>query len=238
VTNEKEVVIVTGASQGIGKAIALKLASNGMEVIPFGRNVKRTKEVGSLLKKYGTGEVYYCGDVADSGFVNKSVKEIIKRFKRVDHLVNNAGTAIFKKFIDSGLDEFKKQIDTNVYGVYNFSKAVSSHFVKRNSGSIINISSLAGKNSFKGGTMYSATKHAVQGFTKSLMLELREYNIRVALVCPGTVATELINGTLMQPKNIEKVLIPEDVADVVWGIIKLPPRALISEVEVRPTNPG
>ena len=108
--------------------------------------------------------------------------------------------------------------------------------IEKKSGAIINIVSLAGKNSFVGGAMYSASKHAALGFTKSLMLEVREFNIRVAAICPGSVDTEFFNGSSMNP-NRDKILKPEDIAETVLLILKLPVRALISEVDIRPTNP-
>ncbi len=233
----KEIVIVTGATRGIGKAISLKLASEGYEVIPFGRDRKLLEEIGSSLQEFGTGQDYYSGDVSDEKFVNESVASILDKFGTIHHLINNAGIAVFEEFVDSTLEQFRKQIDTNVYGVYNFCKAVSDEFIKQHRGSIINISSLAGKNGFPKGTMYSASKHAVQGFTKSLMLELREYNIKVASVCPGSVATEMIIDSPMQPSNIDKILSPDNVAEVVLTMLKLPVNALVSEVEIRPTNP-
>ncbi len=134
------------------------------------------------------------------------------------------------------LDDFKKQVDVNLYGVYNFSKAVLNGMIQNKSGAIINIASLAGKNSFPTGTMYSATKHAVLGFTRSLMLEVREYNIRVAAICPGSVNTEFFDNTHMTP-NTAKILQSDDVAETVLAILKLPVHALISEVDIRPRNP-
>ncbi|RMD49738.1 MAG: SDR family NAD(P)-dependent oxidoreductase, partial [Ignavibacteria bacterium] len=150
---------------------------------------------------------------------------------------NNAGVAVFKKFMDSSLEEFKMQMNTNVYGIYNFTKAVSTNMIENKKGTIINISSLAGKNGFVYGTMYAATKHAVMGFTRSLMLELREYNIRVVAVCPGSVMTDMISNAPVKPSNPDKILAPEDVASTVKSIIELPDRANISELEIRPTNP-
>lgn len=235
--SNKELVIVTGATRGIGKAIAIKLASNGYEVIPFGRDEKLMDSLKDELDKFGTGKNFYIGDVANAEFVNNAIADILKKYASVHHLINNAGIAIFEKFVDSSLEQFQKQVNTNVYGVYNFCKALVNRFIEQKNGSIINISSLAGKNAFPMGTMYSATKHALQGFTKSLMLELREFNIKVALVCPGSVATDLIAEGPMQPANIDKVLNPSDVADVVLAMIKLPGNALMSEVELRPTNP-
>lgn len=233
---QKEVTIITGASKGIGKAIALKLAANKHDVVIFGRDRDKLVELEKTMWELGSDVIHFTGDVADEDFVVSSIGQILAKYGRIDHLINNAGVAIFTKFVDSSLYEFKRQIDTNVFGIYNFSRAVISHMIDRKSGSIINISSLAGKTGFVGGTMYSSTKHAVMGFTKSLMLEVREHNIRVAAVCPGSVSTDMILNTPLEPKDISKALEPEDVADVVSAILKLPARALVSEIEVRPTN--
>ena len=231
-----ELAIVTGASRGIGKAIALRFAKENYDVIIFGRDVEALKKVQEEILKTGVQCEYFSGDAADENFVNESVSKIIEKYGKVDHLVNNAGLGIFKKLIDSNLEDFKKQIDVNLYGIYNFTKAVADKMIERKSGSIINIASLAGKNAFVTGTMYSASKHAVLGFTKSLMLELREYNIRVAAICPGSVATEFFGGPGRHP-NYDKILKADDVAESVMVILKLPQHALISEIDLRPTNP-
>ncbi len=141
-----------------------------------------------------------------------------------------------KKVVDAELDDFKKQVNANVYGIFNFSKAVLNSMIEKRKGSIINIASLAGKNSFVGGSMYSATKHAVLGFARSLMLEVRQYNIKVATICPGSVDTNFGSGG-HDPRSKGEILKPEDVAESVMSIIRLPIRALISEIDLRPTNP-
>ncbi|MEO8399152.1 MAG: SDR family NAD(P)-dependent oxidoreductase [Ignavibacteriaceae bacterium] len=233
--SKKDLSIVTGASRGIGYGIALKLAEENHDVMIFGRDVDALQKVQKEIKSKGVECDYFSGDVNDIEFVNKSVKKIEEKFGKVDHLINNAGVGILKPFVDSTLDEFKKQVDTNLYGVYNFTKAVINGMIERKSGSIINIASLAGKNSFIGGTMYSATKHALLGFTRSLMLEVREYNIRVASICPGSVYTEF--GDRMMAKKKDKILQIEDVAHAVAAIINLPVSALMSEIDLRPTNP-
>jgi len=231
-----DVVIVTGASRGIGKAITLRLFSEGYKVAAFGRDLAKLELLKAEIKDSEKFKIF-SGDVTDSEFVTSSVKQIEEEWGKVDHLINNAGLAIFRKFVDSDLESFKAQMDVNMYGVYNFSKAVVDGMISRNSGSIITISSLAGKNGFNYGTMYSATKHAVMGFSRSLMLELREYNIRVGTVCPGSVDTDMITGTPIEPGDASKILSSEDVAEVVSAMLKLPPRALVSELEIRPTNP-
>ncbi len=233
--SKKDLAVVTGASKGIGYGIALKLADENNDVMIFGRDVDDLKKVQSEIKAKGVECDYFSGDVNDVEFVNKSVKEIENKYGKVDHLINNAGVGILKPFVESTLDEFKTQVDTNIYGVYNFTKAVIDGMIERKSGSIINIASLAGKNSFVGGTMYSATKHALLGFTRSLMLEVRQYDIRVAAICPGSVYTDFGGG--VQRKNKANILQIEDVAHAVSAIMKLPVTALMSEIDLRPTNP-
>ncbi len=231
---ERDVTLVTGSSRGIGKAIALRLAKENHNVMLFGRDVTALIEVQAQVKKLGVESDYFVGDVADFKFAENSVGSILKKYRKVDHLINNAGIGILKKFVDSSLEEFKKQIDVNLIGAYNFTKCVIDNMIEQMSGSIINIASLAGKNSFVGGTMYSATKHALLGFTRSLMLEVRQYNIRVASVCPGSVSTEFNGGH--DPKR--KILDADDVAETVALILKLPAGALASEIDLRPTNPN
>lgn len=235
--NGKQVTIVTGASKGIGRAIALKLAKEGHTISAFGRNETELKSLVEEINKTGSDAVYFAGDVADKHFVNKSVEETINKFGGINNLINNAGFAVFKKFIDSDLEEFQRQVDTNIYGIYNFTKAVLQNMIDRKSGTIINIASLAGKNGFIGGTMYTATKHAVMGFTKSLMLEVREHNIKVSAVCPGSVSTEMILNSSLAPSDPAKILTPNDIADAVSLIINLPISANLSELDIRPTNP-
>ena len=235
-TKVNEISIVTGGNRGIGKSIALRLAKENHDVIVFGRNEESLKKTSNEIANTGGKCEYYIGDVADEVFVNESIRKIFEKYEKIDNLINNAGTSVFKKVGDATLDEFKKQVNANLYGIFNFSKAVLPKMIEKKSGAIINIVSLAGKNSFVGGAMYSASKHAALGFTKSLMLEVREFNIRVAAICPGSVDTEFFNGSSMNP-NRDKILKPEDIAETVLLILKLPVRALISEVDIRPTNP-
>lgn len=233
---DKQISIVTGSNRGIGLGIALKLAEAGHNVMLFGRDEKALKEAHKKVTDAGSESDYFAGDVADPEFAEKSVSQIENKFGRIDHLINNAGLGIFKNLVDAELSDYKKQVEANMYGIFNFAKAVLPGMIKRRSGSIINIASLAGKNSFVGGTMYSSTKHAVLGLTRSLMLEVRQYNIRTAAICPGSVNTEFNFGGNMNP-NRDKVLQVEDVADAVLAVIQLPVRALMSEIDLRPTNP-
>lgn len=234
---DTDVSIVTGAGKGIGRGIALKLAREGHNVIITSRTESELIIAQKEIESNGVESSYFVGDVTDVDFVSSIVKNTLERFGKIDHLINNAGFGIFKNLVDSRLEEFQSQVNTNLFGVYNFCKAVLPGMIEKRKGSIINISSLAGKNFFAGGTMYTATKHALMGFSKSLMMEVREYNIRVAVVCPGSVETNFGSKSENSPISKGEILKPEDVADTVAAIIKLPVRALISEVELRPTNP-
>ncbi len=231
---EREVCIVTGASRGIGKGIALRFAEDGKNVMLFGRDVEALKETKRLASAKGVESEYFAGDVADVDFVENSVNAILKKYGKIDVLINNAGMGIFKEITDASLDEFKTQVNANLYGIFNFSKAVLNSMIERKSGAIVNISSLAGKNVFAGGAMYSATKHGVLGFTGCLMQEVRKYNIKVAAICPGSVETDFHSGG--SPASSKK-LMPEDIAETVSLILKLPQSALASEIDIRPTNP-
>lgn len=233
----KDVSVITGASRGIGRAIALKFADDGHDLALFGRDSEKLNLLKNELSDLSVEVLTFAGDVADKNFVVESIRQVKDKFGKIDHLINNAGVGVFKKFIDSDLEDLKLQVDANVYGVFNFTRAVIDDMILRKRGSIINISSMAGKNGFKFGTTYSATKHAVMGFTRSLMLEVREFDIRVAAVCPGSVVTDMIMNTPIHPKSEEKVLTAEDVAEIVSSIIKLHPRAVVSELEIRPNNP-
>ncbi len=230
----RDLCIVTGASRGIGKGIALKFAEEGKDVMLFGRDVEALKETHRLVKEKGVDSEYYSGDVGDEEFVKKSVKEILDKYGRIDVLINNAGIGIFREVINASLDDFKKQVNANLYGIFNFSREVLNNMIERKTGTIINIASLAGKNVFAGGSMYSATKHGVKGFTGCLMQEVRQHNIKVAAIFPGSVETDFhTDGSPGSPKK----LMPEDVAETVSLIVKLPVRALVSEIDIRPTNP-
>jgi 3-oxoacyl-[acyl-carrier protein] reductase len=229
--------LVTGASRGIGMGIALRFAKEGFSVMIFGRDEGSLKKVQHQIIDMGVKCESFTGGVEDEEFALKSVKSIEERFGNIDVLINNAGTRVFKKVVDADLADFKKQVDANLYGVFNFTKAVLPGMIREKKGDIITIASLAGKNPFATGSMYCATKHAVLGFSRSLMLEVREYNIRVAAICPGSVDTEFFDGLSMKP-NKEKILKVEDVAESVMSIINLPAGALASEIDLRPTNPN
>lgn len=228
-------VFISGVSKGIGRAIAIKLAQEGCNIFGISRNQTDLDNLKKDLSDFGVQTEFFTVDVGDF----YKLKEILSVFlskTKIDILINNAGIGSFKKLIDYSYEEFDRLIKTNLYGVFNLTRLILPSMITNQYGDIVFISSLAGKNPNPGGTGYSATKFALTGFAHSLMLEVRQYNIRVCLVHPGSVDTELI-GNFNPDINRDKILKPEDVAEGILAFLKLPRRAMLSEFEIRPTNP-
>lgn len=228
-------VFISGVSKGIGKAIAIKLAQEGCNIFGLSRNQSDLDNLKNELSQFKVETKFFAADVGDF----YRLKEILSEFlseNKIDILINNAGIGFFKNLIDYSYEEFDRLIKTNLYGVFNLTRLILPSMINNQSGDIVFISSLAGKNPNPGGTGYSATKFALTGFAHSLMLEVRQYNIRVCLIHPGSVDTDLI-GNFNPNINRDKILKPEDVAEGVLAFLKLPRRAMLSEFEIRPTNP-
>jgi len=173
-------------------------------------------------------------DVTSEGSVHSLVDEVIRSRGRIDILVNNAGIGVFKNVSEMTIADFDAMWDVNMRGVFLATKEVLPHMMHASSGNIINIASLAGKNSFKGGAGYCATKWALRGFASSLMLEVRDHNIRVVTIFPGSVDTAFSRTGKRGPMITQ----PEDVADAVIFAVTAPARTMISEIDVRPTRPA
>ncbi len=231
---QNNVAIVTGASKGIGKAIALSFAKEKMNVVLVARTEFALEKTAGEVEELGGNALVVPVDVSQEGEVEQVVAKTIETFGKIDVLINNAGMGSFAPVDELSTQDFDRMFAVNMRGVFLCTRTVLPHMKKQKSGAIINISSLAGKNFFKGGSGYAATKWALNGFTKCLMLEAREYDIRVSVVCPGSVATEFSPHSGKDPA---KILQSQDVADAVLTILRLPPNALMSEVDLRPTNP-
>jgi 3-oxoacyl-[acyl-carrier protein] reductase len=230
---EGKVAVVTGGSKGIGKAIGRALAEEGTRVVLSGRTSGPLVQAVNELKAAGFQAIGVQGDVAKEADATRVVNEAVQAFGRVDILVNNAGMGIFKPVSELTVEDFDTMFATNMRGVFLMTKAALPHMMKARSGEIVNIASLAGKNSFKGGAGYSATKWALRGFAGSLMLEVREFNIRVVTICPGSVETAFSSGG----KKGSNITQPEDVASAVIFAVTAPERTMFSEIDVRPTRP-
>jgi 3-oxoacyl-[acyl-carrier protein] reductase len=226
------VAIVTGGSRGIGLAIARGFVARGARVIVSGRSRSDLDAVSSQL---GAAAAAVQGDVADPAVADALVRTAVDRFGGVDSLINNAGVGTFANIADMKVDDWHRMIGTNLTGVFLCTKAAIPALKQRGGGWIINISSLAGRNSFAGGAAYCATKAGLNAFAESVMLEVRQDNIRVSTVMPGSVQTAFSKGG--DAPELDWKLSPDDVAQVVFDLLGHDKRSLPSRVEIRPTRP-
>lgn len=229
-----KVAIITGAGRGIGKAIAEALAAEGSHVVLAGRTSVELEKEAEAIRAAGGLATPVRADVTDESQVGHLISESLKVSGTVDILVNNAGIGIFKPVVAMEVSEFDAMWNVNMRGVFLTTRAVLPSMIQSRRGTIVNIASLAGKNTFRGGAGYGATKWALRGFAGSLMLEVREHNIRVVTICPGSVET----GFSASGKKGAQITQPEDVASAVIFAVTAPARSMFSEIDLRPTNPA
>lgn len=232
---EGKVAVVTGSGRGIGKAIALRLAEDGAAVVLNARTKKDLVQVQSGIEGRGGRALVVPGDLTDDGAVANLFEECDKEFGRLDILVNNAGIGRFAPVRDLRVEDLDAMWSLNLRALFQCTKQALERMEARNDGVIVNVASLAGRNAFVGGAGYAATKWALIGFSRCLMLEVRDRNIRVVTVCPGSVDTDFSGDR--DPARAARILAPEDVAEAVLTAVTLPARAMMSEIDLRPTNP-
>lgn len=229
-----QVAVVTGAGRGIGTAIARKLGSMGANVVACGRALDPLGvTVRSIRDAGGAARAEPC-DVRDLGSVQTLADSVEKNFGRLDILVNNAGIGSFSAPLHQLTpEEWEKVLNTNLRGVFYCIRAFAPMMIRAKSGHIVNISSLAGKNALPNGAAYAASKWGLNGLSYSVAEELRAHNIRVSVVCPGSVDTELSPHAGKDPS---KMLQSDDVAHVVAMLVTQAPQSFASEVSLRPTQ--
>ena len=227
------VAVVTGAGRGIGKAISRALAAEGSCVVLAARSLREIEEVAAECRTEGVEAVPIQTDITDPDHVRKMIHSTVDQFGKIDILVNNAGIGFFKPVTSLSLEEFDAMWNVNMRGVFLTVKEVLPFMEKAASGCIVNIGSLAGKNPVKEGAAYAATKWALRGFAASLMLEVRDKNIRVVTIFPGSVDTAFRR----QSGAGRNVTQPEDVGAAVVFAATVPSRSMVSELDVRPTRP-
>jgi 3-oxoacyl-[acyl-carrier protein] reductase len=225
------VALVTGASRGIGRAVALRLASLGSSVAICGRDLAALAESAALLEKSGAKAFSQVADVTQASDVASLVAKTEAALGPVTILVNNAGIGLFGPAHEKTEADWDRVLDTNLKSVFLVSRAVVPSMIRRAAGDIINISSLAGKNTFANGGIYCASKWGVMGLSGCMAEDLRDHGIRVSVICPGSVATEF---STRGPKDASKALIPEDVARAVELIVTQRPQSFLSEIHLRP----
>jgi 3-oxoacyl-[acyl-carrier protein] reductase len=228
-----QVALVTGGSRGIGLAIARRLGQMGGRIAVCGRNAARLEQAAKVLRGEGIEIFSVPADVSRAGDAAALVEQTHAKLGEVDILVNNAGVGVFRPAHELTEEDWDRVIDTNLKGVFLMSRAMAPHMIRRRTGHIINISSLAGKNAFAGGGVYCASKWGLLGLTACMAEDLRGYGIRVSAVCPGSVETEFSPHAGKDPG---KMLQPDDVAHAVAMLVTQAPQSFISEIQMRPTQ--
>jgi len=234
---QSKTAIVTGAGRGIGKAIAFALAQEGANLVVSARTQSEIDAVVRDIESRGGHALAIRADVSVESDVQNLIDRTIQRFGTVDVLINNAGFGILTKVTELSVNDFDRMWAVNMRGVFLCTRAVLPMMMKQQSGDILNISSLAGRNAFIGGAGYGATKWALIGFARSLMLEVREHNIRVITLCPGSVNTTFGQSSGRPIHHSDAIPNAEDIARVAVDTLTMPRKVLVSEVDIRPTNP-
>jgi len=229
--------IVTGGSRGLGKATAIAFAKEGIDVAITGRNEQKLQETVAELKALGVNATYQVFDVGNYEEVKIGIKNIVDTLGSVDILVNNAGIAAFGTLNAMEVKTWENIIQTNVMGMYYVTKEVLPYLIEKNEGDIFNVASTAGLNGNASTSAYSASKFAVIGLSQSLMKEVRKNNIRVVTLTPSTIATDMALDLGITDGNEEKVLQPEDFAELIIAGLKLPRRAMMANASLWSTNP-
>jgi NADP-dependent 3-hydroxy acid dehydrogenase YdfG len=238
----KETAFITGATSGIGKATAEIFAKNKIRLILCGRRAERLKELQEELSKL-TEVTTLQFDVRDRYDVADQIANLPKDFKQIDILINNAGNAHGLSTIQEGnIDDWDAMLDINVKGLLYISRAIIPQMTTRNSGFIVNIGSIAGKEVYPNGNVYCASKHAVNALNKAMRIDLNKHNIRVSGIHPGAVETEFsevrFKGDAQKAENVYKgykALQAEDIADIIHFVITRPYHVNIEDLVVYPT---
>ncbi|WYP26478.1 3-ketoacyl-ACP reductase [Alkalihalobacillus sp. FSL W8-0930] len=236
-TIKGKTALITGAGKGIGKATAIALANEGVNVGLVARTEADLTGLAEELKEKGVKVAIATADISSLEQVNKAVDSLTNELGTFDILINNAGIGKFGGFMDLDPEEWKNIVDVNLTGTYYVTRAVLPQLIEKQGGDIINISSTAGQKGAPATSAYSASKFGLLGLTESLALEVRKHNVRVTALTPSTVATDLAVRENLTDGNPEKVMQPEDLAEIIVSQLKLHPRIFIKSAGMWSTNP-
>jgi NADP-dependent 3-hydroxy acid dehydrogenase YdfG len=240
----KKISLITGATSGLGRAITLRLAKEGYNVIVTGRRKDRLEELEKEIEiKYEVKVLSLCFDVRIYDEVEKAIGNLPEEWKDIDVLVNNAGLAVGLDPVHKGvLEDWERMIDTNVKGLLYVTRVVSPNMVARKSGHIVNIGSIAGRDVYPNGVVYCATKHAVDALSKGMRMDFLPYNVKVTQICPGAVETEFslvrFKGDQARADQVYagfENLVADDIAEAVHYVVSQPPHVDIQDMLVMPT---
>ena len=236
--------LITGATSGIGRAVADIFAENKYNLIVTGRRSERLQELKAALEQqHGISVLALCFDVRYNDEVVRNIESLPVEWRNIDVLVNNAGLAVGLNHIQDGvLDDWERMIDTNIKGLLYVTRAVSPLMIARNSGHIVNICSIAGKEVYENGNVYCATKHAVDALSKAMRIDMLGHNIKVTNVCPGAVETEFsivrFKGDTQRAAGTYRGIEPltgRDIAECIYFAVSLPKHVCINDMMIMPT---
>ncbi len=228
-----KVALITGSSRGIGFAIARRLGQMGARVAICARDQAKLDEAASLLRAEGIRTQARQADVTRADQISTLLENTQQQLGPIDILVNNAGIGVFGRFYELGENDWDAVLATNLKSVFLLCRAIAPEMIRRQTGHIINVASLAGKSTFADGAIYCASKWGLMGLTGCMAEDLRGHGVRVSVICPGSVATEFAGQDRKDPA---KVLQPDDVAHAVAALVTQAPGSFISEVDIRPTR--
>lgn len=229
--------LVTGAGKGLGRALAIALAAEGVNVALMARTTSQLEEVAEAVKAKGVKAAVITADVTDIEAVNTAVAQAKEQLGPIDILINNAGVGAFGKFLEMEPEKWESIIKVNLMGPYYVTRAVLPEMIERQTGDIVNVSSTAGQKGAPVTSAYSASKFGLIGMSESLMQEVRKHNIRVTTLTPSTVATDMAIDLKLTDGNPERVMQPEDFAELVISQLKLNRRVFVKEAGLWSTNP-
>ncbi|AMQ01320.1 3-ketoacyl-ACP reductase [Pedobacter cryoconitis] len=229
--------LITGAGKGIGRALAIALAQEGVNVGLIARTEADLESVAKELKAFNVHAAIATADVASIDSVNAAVAKIKTELGVIDVLINNAGISSFGSFMELEPARWEEIVKVNLFGAYYVTRAVLPEMIDRRTGDIVNISSTAGQRGAAVTSAYSASKFALIGLSESLMQEVRKHNIRVTTLTPSTVATDMAKDLNLTDGNPDKVMQPEDLAELVVSQLKLNRRVFVKEAGLWSTNP-
>lgn len=240
-----KIALITGATSGIGEATSILLAENNFDVILTGRRAERLEALKETITNKTGAKVYLLNfDIRSLEATEQAIESLPNEWLNIDVLVNNAGLAAGLSSIQEGsIDDWERMIDTNIKGLLYISRLISPLMIKRGSGHIVNLSSIAGKETYPNGNVYCATKYAVQSLTKGMRLDMLKHGIKVSSVCPGAVNTEFstvrFGGDKERADQVYKGFTPlyaNDIAETILFIVTRPKHVNIDDVLIMPTD--
>lgn len=239
-----KIALITGATSGIGQATALKAAEAGFDVIITGRRNDRLEELAENIRRKGADVLPLTFDIRQPAEVEAAIRNLEGKWREISVLVNNAGLAVGVAPIQEGiLDDWERMIDTNVKGLLYITRAVAPLMIARNTGHIVNLASIAGKEVYPGGNVYCATKHAVDALSKAMRTDMLKHHIKVTNIAPGMVETEFsivrYKGDKEAADKVYQGMTPltnEDIAETIIFAITRPPHVCLNDIVIMPTD--